>query len=162
MKPAFWILLLLSLSLILSGCSDNPTSSDMDEDPEPPEMMDPTILTLDNSGAQAYQVIAIEGEAASADLNENNVPITLMQGERFTFINEAGASNHPLDFRNEAGEKLLGQSNGAGMFDENEEVDLVKHGNTMSFTLTEELAEVLADYVCSFHPGMRGDIQIME
>lgn len=150
-------LLLLTFALLFAGCSDNATSAMNEPDPEePPVVIEPVVITLENSGAQSYRIVTIDGDGAAAALNEDNVDITLQIGLRFTFVNTAGASSHPLDFRNDANEKLFGQSNASGMLNDEESIDVVKDGNSITFTLTDELAEVLANYVCSFHPGMGG------
>ncbi|MCH8557902.1 MAG: hypothetical protein LAT84_08775 [Balneolia bacterium] len=149
--------------ILLSACSDSVSPVVEDEpDPEaPPVVIGPgAVITLDNSGAQAYLVLDIEGEGASAELDEPNPEITLEAGMRYTFINESGASSHPLDFRNADNQKLFGQSNQSGLLDDDESVDVERDGNLISFNLTEELAEVLANYVCSFHPGMGAAIII--
>lgn len=131
-----------------------------EQDPESDQAV--TSLTFDNMGATAYVVLGIDGEGATATLNEENTGIILRIGDRFRFDNEAGASNHPLDFRNSDREKLLGQSNGDGTFDDDTEVDVQSEGNIISFTLTSGLAAELNGYVCSFHPGMNGEISTTE
>lgn len=113
-------------------------------------------------GATAYVVLGIDGEGATASLNEENAEIILKIGDRFRFNNVAGASNHPLDFRNSNRDKLLGQSNGDGTFDDDSDVNVQTDGNTISLTFTSDLALELNGYVCSFHPGMNGKISSIE
>jgi len=124
----------------------------------PDESDDVTSIQIDNMGSTAYVILGIDGEGASANLNEENADLTLRVGDRFRFENVAGASNHPLNFRNSDRDKLLGQSNNDGLFDDDADVDVQSDGNSISFTLTSDLAAVLNDYVCSFHPGMTGGI----
>jgi len=124
----------------------------------PDESDDVTSIQIDNMGSTAYVILGIDGEGASANLNEENADLTLRVGDRFRFENVAGASNHPLNFRNSDRDKLLGQSNNDGLFDDDADVDVQSDGNNISFTLTSDLAAVLNDYVCSFHPGMTGGI----
>lgn len=145
-------ILLMALSLSLISCTNSSTQTDIPDDP------DVTTIEFDNMGATAYVVLSIEGDGASANLNEENAEISLRIGDRFRFNNTAGASNHPLDFRNSDRNKLLGQSNADGQFDDDSEVDIETDGNIISFTLTESLAAELNGYVCSFHPGMNGEI----
>jgi len=157
-----YLLPLLAIFFIFAACSNNTTSVEEPDDNPDPETPSVTIITLDNMGASAYVFISIEGEGADASLDEENADIELTIGDRFTFNNDAGASNHPLDFRNSDRDKLFGQSNASGLFDDDDNVDLIKDGNSISFTLTEGLASVLNDYVCSFHPGMNGGISTVE
>lgn len=157
--------ILIILLIAFAACSSENTpvdSGENNENGDPPSEISLTSVTLNNAGATAYVVTAIDGDDANASLNEQNSDIGLRIGARFEFINESGASNHPLDFRNSDRQKLFGQSNASGLFDGNEGIDLEKDGNTLRFTLTEELAAEIADYICSFHPGMNGDIFIID
>lgn len=149
-------IILAALSLSLLSCTNNSTQADLPDDP------DVTTIEFNNMGATAYVVLSINGEGASASLNEENTQINLRVGDRFRFNNTAGASNHPLDFRNSDRDKLLGQSNADGMFDDDTAVDVETDGNIISFTLTESLAAELNGYVCSFHPGMNGTIATLD
>lgn len=156
MKPSLFILSSILFLIFTSSCTNNSTSTDNDEVNSEFE----STIRYDNSGAQAYLVTNIDGEGASAELDSANPELTLTIGGRYTFINSAGASSHPLDFRNKDGDKLLGQSNNSGIFDADESVNIVRNGDSITFTLTEELADELADYICAFHPGMNGSIVI--
>lgn len=148
----FTISTLLMMIFLLSfiSCSNNSTSTSADE--TQPEPQNEAIITLDNNGANAYHVTNIEGEGAESELNTPNAEIALEIGGRYTFINNGGASSHPLDFRNDDNEKLLGQSNSSGSFDNDNEVNVTRNGDAITFTLTESLSEALFDYICSFHP----------
>ncbi len=150
---------LLIIALLFAGCSSSAT--DANDEPDMEELPE-AVITLDNNGAQSYTIINIEGEGAMAELNTENPAITLVPGGRYSFVNESGASAHPLDFRNSDRQKLFGQSRMNGNFNDVDEIDLVMEGDLITFTLTEELAAELADYVCSFHPSMRGDIEIAD
>lgn len=116
---------------------------------------------LENNGAQSYSVARIDGEGISSETGTANPSITLTVGGRYTFVNQAGAGSHPLDFRNGDRQKLFGQSNSDGSLDNDNAVDVVKNGDSITFTLTESLAASLADYICSFHPGMNGDLVLL-
>jgi len=153
---------LLLISLFVISCTNNSTSTDPSDNTETPAGPAVTSITIDNVGATAYIFIGIDGDGASANLNEKNTELELKTGERFSFKNEAGASNHPLDFRNSDRQKLLGQSNADGLFDDNEAIDLKKDANTITFTLTAELAGAINDYICHFHPGMNAKIVVTE
>lgn len=144
---------LLLLFLSLSACSDGSTSVD----PEAPGPATTTIV-LQNVGASAYRLVGIEGTGAQGDVTSDNPAIQLTIGERFTFDNQGGASAHPLDFRNAAGQKLFGQSNQAGSLESDPEVAVSREGNRITFTLTPALAAVLSEYICAFHPSMGGSL----
>lgn len=151
-------LLITVFTLTLLSCSNNSTSTDMDEQEDEPQTE--AAITLNNSGSNAYLVTNIEGNGANSEMDSPNAAITLEIGGRYTFVNEAGASSHPLDFRNSDSDKLLGQSNSSGSFDDNSEVNVTRSGDMITFTLTEGLSEELNDYICSFHPPMNGEIII--
>jgi hypothetical protein len=147
---------LLLIITLLSACTNNVTDDNSDEE---------TIfsgkegsIVLNNSGSNAFVVTEVMGEGIEADTDNNNVAITLSLGGRYTFKNDAGASSHPLDFRDADGNKLLGQSNSEGEFAEDEDVNVARSGDNITFTLTESLANKIADYICSFHPSMNGGI----
>lgn len=146
-----WLALASLFLLPLSACSDGPSATEP-TDPGPAA----ATLTLQNVGASAYRLVGIEGVGAQGGVNTENPGIQLRIGERFTFVNQGGASAHPLDFRNAAGQKLFGQSRQGGSLEDDPEVAVSYDGNAVTFTLTPALAAVLADYVCSFHPSMGG------
>ena len=155
MRSFIAIATFIAISVVsFASCSNTSTSSEVPDDPEV------TTITFDNMGATAYVTLSIDGDGASGTLNEENASISLQVGDRFRFNNTAGASNHPLDFTNSEGEKLFGQGNSDGLFDDNSEINLEKDGNALTFTLTEELADKLNGYICAFHPGMNGEISI--
>jgi len=62
-----------------------------------------------------------------------------------------------LDFRNGNCDKLFGQSNSEGIYADNEEINVVKEGDSITFTLTKVLVNEIVDYICSFHPTMKGE-----
>ncbi|CAN5255953.1 hypothetical protein BH23BAC3_BH23BAC3_12810 [soil metagenome] len=153
-----YFLLIIVFTLTLLSCSNNSTSTDMEQPEDEPQTE--AGITLENSGANSYLVTNITGDGADSELDSPNATITLEVGGRYTFVNDAGASSHPLDFRNSDRVKLLGQSNSSGSFDDNSEVNVIRNGDMISFTLTEGLSEELFDYICSFHPPMNGRISI--
>lgn len=155
-KVSLLISCILTLLLFISCTSD--TSSAMDDEPA---QLEGTVI-LENNGAQSYTINTINGDGISAETGTSNPSIILTVGGRYTFVNQAGASSHPLDFRNGDREKLFGQSNPSGQLDNDSDVDVVKNGDSITFTLTSSLAATIADYVCSFHPGMRGDIAVAQ
>ncbi len=118
-------------------------------------------ITLNNVGASSYVIESIDGEGASGELDTDNAPITLQRGLRYTFINNGG-SNHPLDFRDENGNVLLAQGSEEGSLENNAGIAFEVDGANVSFTLTDDLAEVLAVYRCTAHAAMEGDIIVSD
>jgi hypothetical protein len=151
------ILISIAALLLITGCSDSSTSPESE-----PDVITEATITLNNSGASAYVAVSVEGSGATATINAENPEITLTTGGRYTIINNAGASSHPLDFRDANGNKLFGQSRDEGSLVNNTDINVVKNNNTISFTLTDELAERLSEYICFFHPGMNGTFRIVE
>ena len=123
---------------------------------------DAVTVTLDNDGSSAYVATAVDGaDAASVvELNENNATITLSVGTRYTFDIVNGGP-HPFAVEDGEGNDLL-THDGAGTFATDEDVNLETDGaGGFSFTLTQELAEDLAEYYCAVHTGsMRGSFTI--
>lgn len=152
----------IALSSVLISCSGNSTGYSGTEPENPVTTTQDAIITLNNVGSNAYVVTGIEGDGANAMINQNNSPIELEIGKRFTFVNNGGAASHPLDFRNIAGEKLLGQSGDDGQFDGDGDVNAELNGNDITFTLTPELADAFGLYICSFHPGMTATISAVD
>ncbi|MES3631014.1 MAG: fasciclin domain-containing protein [Longimonas sp.] len=119
-------------------------------------------ITLDNDGASAYFATAVDGADAEAvvELNENNAPITLSVGTRYTFDIVNGGP-HPFAIEDGNGTDLLTHA-GEGTFADDSDVDLVTDGEGgFSFTLTQELANELGEYYCAVHTGsMRGTLNV--
>ncbi len=147
------LFILLTL-LSYSACSQN-------TDAIPDEVIEATII-IDNNGAREYMVTSISGDGAFSDIDSPNPEIELTIGGRYTFINNSGANSHPLDFRNKDRAKLIGQSRNTGLFDDDPAVNILFDEDIITFTLTEQLASGLFDYVCAFHPGMNGSITVIE
>jgi uncharacterized surface protein with fasciclin (FAS1) repeats len=118
-------------------------------------------ITISNVGASAYRVDALDGEGATAELGVSNTGIALAGGLRYTFINNGG-TNHPLEFRNAAGDVLLSQNAAEGSFESDSAVNFVVDGANVSFTLTPDLAAAIATYNCSIHGAMVGAITITD
>ena len=117
-------------------------------------------ITLDNVGASAWEVTAIDGDDEAAETGVENPELTLREGVRYTFENN-GWSSHPLAFRAADGETLLSQSTD-GSFEGDSETDWVDNEDSVSFTLTGELADELDNYVCTVHGSMEGSIRTVQ
>lgn len=148
--------IIVALSLFNSCTSNNSTMNPTESDSDVPQ----ATIVLDNNGSSSYSVSSVDGDGIQAETEIENPDIILTTGGRYTFINRGGAASHPLDFRNEEREKLLGQSRDSGLFDNDTAVNVQTDGDAITFTLTDEFAELIADYICSFHPSMNGSIII--
>lgn len=155
-------IIFIALGLSLISCSGS-TNSGMDNTGDDEASIEVSgVLTLENNGASAYVAVSLTGSGISADLDTENPEINMEIGKRVTLVNDAGASSHPLVLRNSDNETLLGQRSDRGVFSEDEGVDALFEGNSITFTVTEQLAAELNDYICSFHPGMNGRITVTE
>ncbi|MBZ9777600.1 fasciclin domain-containing protein [Psychroflexus sp. CAK8W] len=124
--------------------------------PELTEASNVVVMTVDNDGASAYFVSAITEGANVTNLNENNSTWTLTVGTRYE-LSVTGFGPHPFEIRDDAGNPLLSMS-AEGSFEGDAGVDLQTSGAEFSFTLTQELADEIADYICTVHGSMNGDI----
>lgn len=125
--------------------------------PEEEEVSDATI-TINNIGAGAWEIVEIDGEGASGDTGEENPTLTLEAEKRYTIVNE-GAAGHPLNLLDGEGDLLIGADSDGSLQDyEPANVQVSDDGETISFTLTGDLADWLSSYICSIHPAMEGEI----
>lgn len=130
-------------------------------------------ITIDNVGADAWEVTAVDGASGVAPTGEENPTLQLEVGTRYVIENN-GWETHPLAFRDGANEVLLSQAETdddddgdsgpsysplAGAFADDPAVDWVDEGNEVAFTLTDELAAELDNYVCTVHGAMEGSIE---
>ena len=118
-----------------------------------------STFTMDNVGSSAWEVSSADEEYVETSGGENPT-ITLETGVRYTISNE-GWSIHPLAFRDESGSILLSQSS-EGEFENDGDVNWSDSGSTLSFTLTDELADRINSYICTVHSRMVGQIETTE
>lgn len=137
------------------------------------------VVTIDNVGADAWEVTDTDGEEV-APLGEENPTITLTVGTRYAFENDGGTT-HPLAFRDSDTDPLVSQADddddgddggsgpsyglsplAAGAFGDDPDVDVVQDGDRITFTVTPDLAQELDNYVCTVHPAMVGDIETQD
>ena len=83
--------------------------------------------------------------------------MTFEVGQRYAVENR-GWSTHPFALRASDDTPLLSQS-ADGEFEGDADVDWVDNGETLSFTVTEDLAANLNYYICTIHSSMRGDVE---
>jgi len=118
-----------------------------------------STFTMNNVGASAWEVSSTNEEYVETS-GGNNPTITLETGIRYTISNE-GWSAHPLAFRDESDSILLSQSS-EGEFENDGDVNWSASGSTLSFTLTDELANRINSYICTVHSSMVGQIETTE
>lgn len=148
------ILLLTLLSgLLFLGCSDDKKEMD----PKPVITKISGTLTFDNIGARAFVFTAVTGDGISTDLNVENAPLQLKIGSRYQFINNAGAA-HPFQILGIGNTILLSQNDVEGTFEKDSQVNYQVEGINITFTLTQNLANQIAPYICGNHSSMSGNI----
>ena len=135
---------------------DNTSDENMDEN----QQSDLVTITLDNQGASAWVVTAVE-DRNNEDIEEQapNTDIQVSEGTRYRFINNGGSS-HPLAFRDADGNDLLTQSK-TGEFENAESVNWLDEDGAVEFTVTSDLAGRLDEYYCTFHASMVGDVVLV-
>ena len=111
-------------------------------------------VVLDNVGASAWELVEADEEVGAQGVE--NPDLSLREGTRYTFENRGGDS-HPLAFRDEDGNDLLSQSS-AGSYEDQDDVNYVEDGDEMTFTVTEQFAEDVGTYICTFHASMEGQV----
>ena len=164
----------IALMTGLAGCSDGPEGGDtgdeddtetddgsgMDEDTETDGDVESSTsgatLAIDNVGSSAWEVV--EDETGSvAPTGEENPTMTFEVGQRYA-VENGGWSGHPFALRAADDTPLLSQS-ADGEFEGNADVNWVDNDETLSFTVTEDLAANLNYYICTIHSSMRGDVE---
>ena len=113
-------------------------------------------LAIDNVGVSAWEVTQ-DGTGSVAETGAENPTMTFEVGQRYAVENR-GWSTHPFALRASDDTPLLSQS-ADGEFEGDADVDWVDNGETLSFTVTEDLAANLNYYICTIHSSMRGDVE---
>ena len=115
-------------------------------------------IVLNNVGASAWEIN--EADADVGPTGQSNPELRLETGTRYGIENR-GWSAHPLAFRDADGAALLSQGrNDDGAFADDDAVNWVDEGSELAFTLTEELAGELTDYICTVHAQMVGSVAV--
>lgn len=115
------------------------------------EQADVTI-EIDNIGITAWEMTNIDGDENVAEVGTKNPEITLTEGTRYTFKNEAW-DNYPLVFRDSDSTEVLSQD-GDGEFEDNDAVNWIDNGDIFAFTLTDGLAGNIAEYLAPSYSNM--------
>jgi PGF-CTERM protein len=122
------------------------------------ESHEAVTVTLENEGSIAWTIVSADETVGPTD--SSNPTLTLTPGTRYQFEN-GGWNFHPLAFRDAEDTPLLSQDE-QGSFEDDDAVDWVDNGETLAFTLTDDLAAELDDYVCTVHPTMEGAVETDE
>jgi plastocyanin len=117
-------------------------------------------IRLDNVAADAWKLVETDDKTVAA-VGAENPTLALTVGTRYRFVNDGG-DDHPLEFRDGEYGRLLSQAI-SGEFEDEEAVDWQAddEAHEYAFTLTEELADRMENYVCRFHTSMFGEIDII-
>lgn len=115
-------------------------------------------ITVDNVGATAYMLVDAAGESVG-EVGAENAAWTLQVGHRYRVVNKGELLYHPFELRGDT-DILLAQGDSEGTFEGDKEVNFVSDNEGVRFTLTPELAELLTNYRCGYHPVMTGSISV--
>jgi hypothetical protein len=125
------------------------------------EAGDNVTVDFDNVGFRAWEVNGVSGDANNIEEvvveDIENPTMTLVKGVEYTFEDLPG-SVHPLEFFDEGDTALLSQDT-EGTFEDDGSVGWIDTGDSVTFTVTDELTNEVDGYVCTIHASMEGDIQ---
>lgn len=120
---------------------------------------DEVSATLNNVGLSAWEVTEASDDEF-AETGVENPELTLRVGSRYTIQND-GWRSHPLEFQDSDGDPLLSQDE-QGSYEGDSETDWVDNDDSVSFTVTSELADELSSYICTIHSSMEGTIRTVD
>jgi|GEM_PF-5933132 len=114
-------------------------------------------VVFGNNGPTDY-VISSTTNTAIAAVNANDPTLNLSVGKRYKFtVTNFGV--HPMLLNDASGSTLLGMGSANGSLESDADVNFVDDGaGSITFTLTQALANSLSVYRCSPHAAMTGDI----
>jgi plastocyanin len=154
------VLFLLPFTFLAFSCEED-VDDLMDDDnvDDDDNSINIVEMTVGNSGASAYFVSEINGDEEVTALNEDNSSWEFTVGTRYE-LTVTSASAHPFALRDSENNILLSMNDVDGTFEGDANVDFEASGTSFSFTLTQELADELNNYVCTIHGSMTGRITI--
>jgi uncharacterized surface protein with fasciclin (FAS1) repeats len=124
-----------------------------------PSSADVTI-TIDNIEANAYEVTDVSGASGVAETGTNNPTLELTVGTRYRIDNNGGIGAHPFGVQNGSDEYLLRQESGeTGSLEGDEAINYQEDDDGITFTYTQDLADAVSSYRCTFHSAMEGGVQ---
>ncbi len=138
---------LIGMLLIMSLWACQPSKPKADPQPT-------VTISLNSQDIQDWILEDVQG-AQVGTIGAKDPTLTLSIGTRYTILNKAGPI-HPFQLLD--GTTILLSENGGGSFEDNPVVDFEKKSGSISFTLTQELANVLDAYNCLYHTSMTGTI----
>jgi hypothetical protein len=116
---------------------------------------------MGNNRSNGWTVTEVIGADGVAELAVDNPILTLEVGQRYSFdFNDVNALFHPFDVRNQDNEILLDQGIGRGSLEQDEAIAFSATEDSVTFTLTPELAAVIHNYQCVNHELMVGLIVV--
>jgi hypothetical protein len=148
MNKFYFMALGFILLLGLSACQ--PSNPDLDPNPT-------VTLTFINDGSQDWILENVEGATGVGTVGAKDTPLTLSINTRYTLVNNGGGG-HPFQLL-DSNIILLSELD-EGSFENDPTVKFVDGDNSISFTLTQALADVLDSYNCAFHIAMSGPITV--
>lgn len=158
MKNLRSILFLLPFMIFGVSCEEDVDDViEDDDDNDDDNSVNIVEMTVGNDGATAYFVSEVIGNEDVTTLNENNSSWELTVGTRYE-ITVTAATAHPFALRDSDNAVLLSMNSTEGTFEADDNVNFETDGTTFNFTLTQELADQLDNYVCTIHSSMTGSI----
>lgn len=117
-------------------------------------------VTIDNIGAQAYEVTSVEGAPGVAPTGTENPTLTLTVGTRYRIDNNGRINAHPFALQNADDAYLLRQeADATGSLEGDAGINYQEDDEGVTFTYTQALADAVAAYRCTFHASMQGSVE---
>ena len=122
-------------------------------------------IALSNDGASAYIVTDVQGASGVAQTNTDNPSLTLTVGTRYRIDNTAGINAHPFALENahpfaleDAKDNYLlrQEADATGSLEGDSGIDYAEDDEGITFTFTQDLADAVNNYRCTFHAAMEG------
>lgn len=115
------------------------------------------VMIVINEDDNALVIEEVAGADNVAQVGAQNPEVTLMVGERYEIVFE-GEGGVALQGKDD--NILLASNEESGSLEANADIDFVESNNSMTFTVTEELAEQLAAYTVTSNPELSGSIRV--
>ena len=162
---------ILTLSVVASmlflGCSDssdtsqnsNTSSSSFSQSSSSTQSRSDATIVFGNVGIDDY-IISETDNIEVTQVGATDPTIVLGVGQRYTF-SVLLPTQHPIQLSDSNGEALLAMGSKDAPFESDEEVNFVDNSDgSISFTLTQNLANEAVSYRCQFHSDMVGSFDI--
>lgn len=117
-------------------------------------------IALSNDGASAYIVTDVQGASGVARTSTDNPSLTLTVGTRYRIDNTAGINAHPFALEDANDNYLLRQeADATGSLEGDSGIDYAEDDEGITFTFTQDLADAVNNYRCTFHAAMEGAVE---